>query len=72
MIETVWAVAWAVLNMIAAATILTLGIYAAMADEEEPVAEETTAQSSSPELEAVVPLRRDPARPQQPPDRKAA
>jgi hypothetical protein len=72
MIDTVWALVWAVLNLLAAAAILTLGIYAAMADEEEPVAEGTTARSSSREPAAVVPLRRNPARPERPPGRKAA
>ena len=72
MIETVWALVWAVLTMIGAAAILTVGVYVAMADDEEPVGEETAARSSSPEPEAAVPLRRAPAHQQQSAERRAA
>jgi hypothetical protein len=72
MIETVWALVWAVLTMLAAAVILTVGTYVTLDDDEEPVAEGTIARSWSSEPEAVVPLPRDPARPQQSSERKAA
>jgi hypothetical protein len=72
LVGTVWALVWAGLNMFAAIAILLAGTWAAFANGEEPVAEGTIAQSSSLEPAAVVPLRRDPARPQRPSERKAA
>jgi hypothetical protein len=72
LIETVWALVWAALTMLAAAGTLVVGTYVTMADDDESVAEETIARSSSPEPEAAVPLRRDPAHQPQSPERKAA
>jgi hypothetical protein len=71
-IETVWALVWAVLTMLAAAGVLTVGTYVTLDDDEVPVAEGTIARSSASDPEAAVPLRRDPAHQQQSSERQAA